>query len=71
MPFSRSSSPESMTRSPVVSSVPGPKAPASQSMGVDEGGLAVVDVGDNSDVAQVLAHGHMRLFFRLRSAGAR
>ena len=33
MPFSRSSSPESMTRSPVVSSVArAPKAPASQSM---------------------------------------
>jgi hypothetical protein len=25
--------------------------------GVDEGGFAVVDVGDDSDVANVLAHG--------------
>ncbi len=32
--------------------------------GIDEGGLAVVDVGDDGDVTQVLAHAHRGYFFR-------
>ena len=38
---------------------------------VDKSRLAVVDVGDDGDVAQILAHSHMEYFFRPRSAGAR
>src|SRR5690606_8197501 len=38
----------------------GPRTPQH---GVDEGGLAVVDVGDDRDVAQVRAHGHRSTSF--------
>ena len=48
MPRSRSSSLESMTRSVTVSLAR--KVPAWRN-GVDQGGLAVVDVGDDGDVA--------------------
>src|SRR5690606_37393979 len=41
----------------------GPRTPQH---GVDEGGLAVVDVGDDRDVAQVGAHGHGSTRFRWR-----
>ena len=57
MPFSRSRSIESMTRS--VDLLVRPEVPPDwQEHGVDQGGLAVVDVGDDGDVAQrARAHG--------------
>ena len=53
MPFSRSRSPESMTRS--TSGLVGAERAGLAEHRVDEGGLAVVDVGDDGDVAQVVA----------------
>jgi len=55
MPRSRSRSLESMTRSTTASLAR--KMPELPEHGVDEGGFAVVDVGDDGDVANVLAHG--------------
>ena len=55
MPFSRSRSFESITRSTTVLVVA--EDAALPEHGVHERGLAVVDVGDDGDVAQVLAHG--------------
>ena len=49
---------------------PGAEGPGLPEHGVDEGGLAVIDVGDDGDVAQVLAHGHMELFFSSVREGA-
>ena len=56
MPFSRSRSIESMTRS--ASSAWLPERAGLPEHGVDQGGLAVVDVGDDRDVAQVVPGGH-------------
>ncbi len=61
MPFSRSRSIESMTRSDDL--LVGPEGPGLAEHGVDESGLAVVDVGDDRDVAERLltrqcARGH-------------
>ena len=51
MPFSRSRSMESMTRS--STSWCAPEGAGLAQHGVDEGGLAVIDVGDDGDVADV------------------
>ena len=59
MPFSRSRSIESMTRS--VISARAWNAPRLPQHGVDEGGLAVVDVGDDGDVAEVGAGLHVSI----------
>ena len=47
---------------------PGPEGPRLPKHGVDKSGLAVVDVGDNGDVAQILAHAHRGHFFRWEDA---
>ena len=66
MPFSRSRSIESMTRSADLLGLVRAERPGLPEHGVDEGGLAVVDVGDDGEVAQVVARGHGR---RARSCG--
>ena len=50
---------------------PGAEGSGLPEHGVDEGGLAVVDVGDDGDVTQVLAHAHRGHFFRWGTPRAR
>ena len=64
MPFSRSRSVESMTRSADV--LVGPEGAGLAEHGVDQGGLAVVDVGHDGDVAEIGA-----LHELLRGTGGR
>ena len=72
MPRSRSSTFESMTRSGMTARVK--RARLLQEL-VDEGGLAMIDVGDDGDVAQILGrvrgHGRRRGAKRARSIADR
>ena len=60
MPFSRSRSPESITRSATLLRLVGREGPGLAQHRVDERGLAVVDVGDDRDVPQVAAQSTRR-----------
>ena len=66
MPFSRSRSFESIMRSSSARGVRGERTGLLEH-GVDQGGLAVVDVGDDGDVTDVVARGHGWLGASLRS----